>query len=381
MEEILEKEKNLYPSKKWFRMTLVVIGVFYVFAVLVQIFLINLEKTQINSYFGGFIKNAVINPTYWIAYNFQNLISKNAPKQVINSVPTNLTEVQINSDGARVYPVQYNNLWGHEFYTSKIDQSGSVDIESESKQKIANLLNALGFPASLTRSLIFVHIDPTVVKQTDRLEIPWLPNNIPSFVSPSLQPQGGTYQNVYGGSIIALNNLVGFNPAVLTHELGHLIGYQLTDQEWAQYYKLRGIPNNTSRNLSDWKLSPQEDFAEVYKNTYKQGDSSEWNVTTQYGTLVPTSDYVEFSTPCYTIKQKLIDNYISKYRDPNHDPLDFSFIFKLQKEAENAIQANSELQSCRRKNNGVSPFGGPIYMVRVSEATKQFVKSVIAILK
>ncbi|MBI2591437.1 MAG: zinc ribbon domain-containing protein [Candidatus Brennerbacteria bacterium] len=298
---------------------------------------------------------------------FNNEQSISLPRGVSPSQQTPVVDplaIQTNPDGSKIYPVQYNNLWGHEFYTSKIDQSGSIDIGSEPKQSIAKLLNSLGFPPTLTKNLIFVHIDPTIVKQTDRLKIPWAGGNV--YVS--LQPQGGTYQNVYGGSVIALNNLVGYNPPVLVHELGHLIGAQLTDEEWKQYYKLRGIPSDTQRNLSNWNLSPTEDFAEVYKNTYGFGD-----VQTQYGLLVETS-WGDLMTPCSSIALDLQRAWLEKYG--KKDKYGFMYETSEMDKAKAAIQSDPTLQACRAKN--IQGRFGANYARQVNDSTKNFVRNIVA---
>ena len=279
-------------------------------------------------------------------------------------IPVDPLAIQNNQDGSKIYPVQYNNLWGHEFYTSKIDQSGSIDIGSEPKQSIAKLLNSLGFPPALTKNLIFVHIDPTITESIDRLKIPWASGNV--YIS--LQPQGGTYQNVYSGSVIALNNLVGYNPAVLVHELGHLIGSQLTDDEWKQYYKLRGMPSDTPKNSSNWNSSPFEDFAEVYKNTYGYGD-----VQTQYGLLAETS-WGDLMTPCSSIALDLQRAWLEKYG--KKDKYGFMYETSEMDKAEAAIQSDPTLQACRAKN--IQGQLGANYTRQVSDSTKSFVRNIVA---
>lgn len=273
-------------------------------------------------------------------------------------------KVQTNPDGTEIYPVQYNDLWGHEFYTSKIDQTGDINIGSGEKQKIAKIFNFIKIHPAYTKNLVIVLIDPAVVDKTERIIIPWLDDNI----SVALQPEGGTYQNVKWGSVIALNNTKGFNSAVFTHELGHLIGSKLTASDWDKYYKLRNIPVGTSKNLSEWKLSPVEDFAEVFKVTYEQGELfnpwtgqdelfSTWTVGTKYGVLVPSYYGDDFSSPCYDIEESLINKY---------------------KEQESlAVQENEELQNCRRNSSATNIFGGPMYTSEVNEPTKLFIKDVV----
>jgi hypothetical protein len=255
--------------------------------------------------------------------NFSQDISQIVDSELPKPPETDPFAVQTNSDGSKIYPVQHNNLWGHEFYTAKIDQSGSIDIGSEPKQSIAKLFNSIDFPPALSKNLIIALIDPTMVKPNDRLNIPWAPGEL----SIELQPEYGTYQDVWGGSVIALNNLTGFDRIVLMHEFGHLIGNRLTDEEWQEYYKLRAIPSNTPRSSDNWALSPQEDFAEVYKAVYKSAvvavwEERGWSIQTNFGILMPTGlNMMDIMTPCRELYRAGRDS----------DP---------------------KLQECRRKNNG-----------------------------
>jgi len=285
-----------------------------------------------------------------------------------------------NADGTNTFPVQYNNLWGHEFYTAKIDQSSSIDIGSEPKQIIGRLLDTLAFPPSLTKHLIILNVDPTVTKTGDKLVIPWQGNNpIPA----TIQPKGGTAMGIGGdGAIISLNNLVGYDRAVLTHELGHVIGSHLTDAEWTRYYKLRAIPSGTPRTASDWSLSPSEDFAEVYKAVNKATVSGtdfneDWMIRTRYGLFLPASVGGEFGSSCwsiyYPIQQKLLDAY-------RQTPSGQGEIFPPQdvlEKVEAQASADPKLQDCRKKSNEQALLGGPMYVSSVDQATTQFVNGVV----
>lgn len=277
------------------------------------------------------------------------------------------SEVNIYTDGSKIYSTEYNNLWGHEFYTSKIDQSGSVDIGSVSKQRIAKLLNSLSFPPRLTQKLLFVHVDPTITKPNDKVKIPWAGGD----ASIALQPQGGSYQKIYGGSVIALNNLISFNHSLLTHELGHIIGSELTNEEWKQYYKLRNIPSDASWD-GDWKLSPGEDFAEVYKAVYISSP-----VMTQYGLLVPASIF-EIETPCFEMASKIEQEYIKKNSTPTNISGFGTISGELREKAKDATTRNSEVQSCRRANNKPDSFlGEMLYINQLDDATVKFIKNII----
>lgn len=330
---------------------------------------------------------------FWVGTIFPGLLKEAnlaLPEQVSNAIertsniitqkikqPTDPLAVQVGSDGSKLYPVQQIDLWGYKFYTSKIDGSGNVDIGSQSKQTIAKLLGAISFPPQLTTKLIIVNVDPTLINSGDQLQIPWVSGD----ASIDLQPKVGTYQDVYGGTVIALNNLSGYKPVTIVHELGHVIGNQLTNSEWNKYYELRGIPKNTPRRLDNWSLSPFEDFTEVYKFTFKQGSGSEWEIRTHYGILMPTSGLAEVGTPCDEIKTKAFKEYMAKnYPD---DPFAGWSHFG---EIDDITKDNLELQNCRESNadakSPLSFFGDqPLYKRIVSEATKTFVRSVVTRLR
>lgn len=278
----------------------------------------------------------------------------------------------MNSGASKVYEVQRNDLWGHVFYTSKIDSSGNIDIGSAAKQEIARLLALIEFPQRLSQELVVVDVDPTLVKPGDQLEIPWQPKQ---RVRLDLQPMTGTYQSLGSGAIIALNNLTGTDDETLMHELGHVIGSQLTPDEWTQYYKLRNIPASIPRTTENLVLSPEEDFAEVYKSIYQPGGAT---VRTQYGLLVPSDAFGDFGSPCYKIEQQIITDYISAHLGPMGGMADSAMMDK----AEDSVTANPRVQECRQKNNGPGSFGvGSMYVSRVDGPTEQFVKGIVGRLR
>jgi len=292
-------------------------------------------------------------------------------KESENSSNADSLIVQINSNGNKTYPVQYINLWGYQFYTSKVDSTGSIDIGSADKQKIAELFKNISFPASLTKKLIIANIDPTLVNTGDKMIIPWLSTNSKNYLD--LQPQVGTYQGVYGGAVILVNNRTGFDLSVLAHELGHVIGFKLTNDEWAEYYKLRGIPINTLRNSSDWSLSPQEDFAEVYRYIYYSNSKP---IMTNYGLLVPkfgSSDSI--LSPCFILADNLKNDWLKK----NGTMELYQYTKESQERALVSIQSDPELQKCRAENITDEIFGTVVQYVRqVDEETRQFIKDVIS---
>lgn len=298
-------------------------------------------------------------------FSFQDTAKAPIPEQKTNSAPVNPLAVKESSSG-KIYPFEQINLWGYSFYTSKIDGSDNVDIGSQNKQLIGKLFLKLEFPHGLTTKLAIISADPTLMRSNDKYQIPWAGT---LQVPLAIQPEGGLYTQVGGGALILLNG--GYDLGTLTHELGHQIGFNMTDQEWAQYYKLRSIPVSTPRHGSDWFLSPEEDFAEAYRSLYGEGSSS---IQTHYGILTLRSEF-SIGDPCYSIENDLTQNYARSKLKPN----DYMISSALMTEAKNAVQANSKLQSCRWAHVGeVDMFGRPLYANYVGPLTAKFIKSVVA---
>jgi len=380
----LKESKKVFSSNKAIRS--IVVGVriliILVVALLITIFLFSFQTSSADSLIQR-IANASHNTIQTLenAYSFirssksvlqiQNNGLGNSPQitqsiqQSATNTTTNSLTVQVNQDGSKTYPVQRVDLWGYQFYTSKIDQSGNVDIGSEAKQKIAGLLKSLPFPPSLTGNLIIMNIDPTLVTSRDNVKIPWAGQ---SNATISLQPEGGTYQGVYNGSVIALNNRAGYDLSILTHELGHLIGFRLTDDEWNKYYELRSIPANTPRQTSNPELSPTEDFAEVYRVIYYDGQP----IKTNYGILVGNDSSLMLSK-CSSIFLELQRNWLAKYGTIEYGTYNSNEIEK----AGNAVQSNPQLQACREKNPLNIFTGSQLYTRQITDGTKQFVASIV----
>ncbi len=289
----------------------------------------------------------------------------------------NPLSVQTSSAGT-FYPLQQVNLWGYSFYTSKIDGSGSIDIGSSAKQTIATLLYDIGYPHSLTTNLAIIDADPTLMQPDEYIETPFA-NNIP--VAISTFPESGLYEQVgigssYTGAIIYMDSTNNWDLAVLTHELGHNIGFRLTDAQWTQYYQLRGIPANTPRETSNWYTSPEEDFAEVFKATYAQGSGGEWDIRTYYGPLISTNDIYDVESPCYSLEQTAFQNLLNAWKENNSST--FMVPANVMTEFQDQAQYDPKVQACRQTDTTQSPFGGSIYERVATPATQAFVKSVVA---
>jgi hypothetical protein len=210
-------------------------------------------------------------------------------------------------------------------------------------------------------------------------------NNVPAL-TPNFLSEGGLYGTYGNGSsssaIIYLNKSIIASDltGTLTHELGHAIGSKLTDADWKKFYQLRNIPTNTPRQGTNWYLSPQEDFAEVFKYTF-----TGIAVRTYYGLLAPSnpSGSEMALSSCHEIYQNLYDSYapkvdMSNYLNSIMNPvkIDYAAI-------EAKITANSKMQTCRRNvfaNPSKYPddweFGTP-YKTSVGQAAKDFIVSII----
>lgn len=277
---------------------------------------------------------------------------------------------QMNEIGGKTYPTQKNSFWGYDFYTSKVDASESVDVGSAEKQGIAKLLNVLEFPKSLAGRLVIVSLDPTIVSEQDALLIPWMGRSVKIF--PAIQMENnGLFSEIGGGGVIFINNLVNFDPKTLTHELGHYIGAQLTDEEWGTFYQLRGIEIGTPRYGVEWVQSPVEDFAEVYKESRRQSDSSLWDIQTDYGLFSPSLSFPMRAYPCNSIAEKLSEELATK----NNSAI--FFVSESRNEYEGAIKTDRQLQGCRRSNKDASDRYGKFYVNNTDELTKEFVRKVM----
>jgi RNA polymerase subunit RPABC4/transcription elongation factor Spt4 len=279
--------------------------------------------------------------------------------------------VQTTSAGT-FYPLQQVNLWGYSFYTSKIDGSESIDIGSSAKQTIAELLSQLGYPHPMTTNLAIIDADPTLMQPGEYIQTPWA-GNVP--VPISTFPENGLYGQVGDGAIIFMNSSNNWDLAVLTHELGHQIGFHMTDAEWTQYYELRGIPANTPRQTTDWYTSPEEDFAEVFKATYAQGSGGEWDIRTNYGMLISTNNMYDSVSPCYQIEQTALQNSLNTWEQNNST---FIVPTEVMTQLQDQAQYDPKVQTCRQTDTTQSPFGGALYERVAGPATQQFVKSVVA---
>ncbi|MFA6519594.1 MAG: hypothetical protein WCT41_02100 [Candidatus Paceibacterota bacterium] len=280
---------------------------------------------------------------------------------------------------------QINNV-GYTLYLGQIDSPNAVFIDDTLKEEMTRTAYNSRFPKSILAKIPIVFVNSLALKSGQYIATPWGNMNVMDFGSGFLY-EGGVYVTYEsGGAIIYLNKEIlakGSLNDVLTHELGHAIGSTLTDAEWTKYYQLREIASGTPRYGSNWNLSPAEDFAEVYKNTFTGLD-----VKTYFGLLV-ANNLGMFEVACKKIHDDLYNSYIPQRVVNMSDPL---WIFKsttstttIDTQAiESKITNDPKLQSCRREvvaNPAKYPddyrYGTP-YKTTVSQATKDFINVVIS---
>jgi hypothetical protein len=302
--------------------------------------------------------------------------------KTINTSKEKLSEKASSISDSKTISLQQVNNVGYSFYIGQIDYPDAPPISDDVKNKITQVIYKANFPKNLLKNVGIIIVNTLAVSEYQYIKTPYGKINIPSF-NPEFMTGGGIYSGNFGQMSLIFINKTKLNSLseILTHELGHFIASQLTNEEWNKYYQLRRIPSNTPRYTQDWRLSPQEDFAEVYKNIFTGS-----KVRTYYGLLVK-NNYLYFEDACGKIYDKLIENY-KKAKYPNAESWEMP-LFITEEEAN--ITPDAELQNCRRevllhpekypKDWESSELIGPPYYSTVDQATKDFILGIINRLK
>jgi len=295
---------------------------------------------------------------------------------------------------------QINNV-GYSFYLGQIDYSNSPPIGDDLKNNITQIIYKADFPKRLLSNLAIIIVNTLAITPNEQIITPNGNINVPSF-NPNFLTEGGEYNyNPNNFSIIYINSKkIDLLSGTLTHELGHHISRQLTNEEWAKFYQLRNIPNDAPRFLQNWYISPNEDFAEVYKNSF-----TNLPVKTYFGILesshkeiIGMSGYTmdQEGPTCSNISNALRENFDKLHPKPKSvltcnngsctESLANSEEFMKYSKAWNEItDHDATLQNCRinvilHQEKYPQDFqGGTPYHSKgiVDQPTKDFIKNII----
>ena len=300
--------------------------------------------------------------------DYKQVLSEIFPQQSENTAPS--------SEGTAVPLQEVKNL-GYDFYLGQIEEPSVNDINDDVKNQITKVVYETHFPESLLENTPIIILnnlaltgDQYILLGRARLHVPELKAD---FLS-----EGGLYvPYATNTAVIFINKstiISGQLSYVLAHELGHTIGSTLTDSQWKTFYQLRDIPLDTPRAGTNWNLSPQEDFAEVYKNVFTGGD-----VQTFYGLLTPSMGGDAMT--CFNVYLQAQGNHQPK--DYESDYIEYVIGKKHLDIAtiKSETSADPKVQACRRsvlsdpsKYKSDWELGMP-YKSTVGPKTKQFIEA------
>jgi hypothetical protein len=281
-------------------------------------------------------------------------------------------------------PLQEVQNLGYDFYLGEIETVGVTNINDNLKNQITKIAYNAHFPTSRLKNIPIIILNNLALTGNQYISINGVSLKVPDL-SPSFLSEGGIYSTYSNSSaVIFINKPIiaqGQLTYVLTHELGHAVDSTLSDKDWATFYKLRGIPIDTKRHGSVWNTSPQEDFAEVYQNTF-----TGQRIQTYFGVLIPKfgSDMGHCSS-VYFKAQDYYTKLLQQQTATTSSPLAFLMLPAVDfKAVENKANADKGVQACRREvmtNPSLYTsewgMGGAPYVSSVDTATKNFISSII----
>jgi hypothetical protein len=296
---------------------------------------------------------------------------------------TSPTQVRTNS-GTQVALQEVKNL-GYDFFVGEIETSGTTNINDDLKNQITKIAYTAQFPTSLLKNVPIIILNNLALTGDQYISVPAGNLKVPDL-KPDFLSEGGIYVTFNGGSsVIFINKPIiaqGQLNEVLTHELGHAVGSKLTDQDWVKFYQLRNIPSSTVRHGTNWNLSPEEDFAEVYKNVF-----TGLAVRTFYGQLIPRIGDIEMGS-CMTVYMDAQNRYTPKAETDPNDPGAWLKAMQNPPKVDYAAvsaqaNADSKVQACRKDvmlnqtaHQSDWSYGVP-YKSSVGPATKSFITGIM----
>jgi hypothetical protein len=310
-----------------------------------------------------------------------NDIFSSGPTSKSSQTPS--ASVKTNS-GTQVTLQEVKNL-GYDFYLGEIETSGTTNINDDLKNQITKVAYTAQFPTSLLKTVPIIILNNLALTGDQYISVPSGNLKVPDLKGEWLS-EGGIYVTFSSGAaVIFINKPIiaqGRFTEVLTHELGHAVGSKLTDQEWTKFYSLRGIPTGTVRHGTNWNLSPEEDFAEVYKNIF-----TGIAVRTFYGQLTPSIGDIDMGS-CMSVYMDAQNRYTPKSETDPNDPSAWLKAMQNPPKVDYAAvssQANADakVQACRKDvmmnqaaHQSDWAYGVP-YKSNVGPATKTFVQGIV----
>jgi len=314
-------------------------------------------------------------------YFWSGGIPKGIRQGVINKVLPQQIQSPASQSGHQIPLQEVKNL-GYVFYIGEIDSPGSSNITDDLKNQVTKVAYTVQFPSNLLKSVPIVILNNLALTGDQYLSVPAGKLKVPDL-KPDFLSEGGLYVTFTSGpAVIFINKPIiaqGQFTEVLAHELGHAVGSKLTDQDWVKFYQLRGIPTGTDRHGTNWNLSPEEDFAEVYKNVFTGID-----VRTFYGQFTPRIGDTDLGS-CMMIYMNAQSNYMP--HTDSSDPSAWLNAMRNPPKVDYAAvsaktNADPKVQACRRdimlnqsQHQSDWAYGVP-YKSTVGPSTRSFIEGI-----